>query len=170
MHFLRSLHSFTWKQVSCIGHGFINKKTFRLLFIARTISVSSCPILDNFRRSGLFVDLELLFTSVIFSLWWASVYPSQLFRNLGHRRVKKEKNVTACAVLYFFFICAKPSTDWPIYTTYFFDNQARRQDIAAGGAQKPGGAKNQKGGTHKNTVLDVCSNQGVKREMGRHRF
>jgi len=34
------------------------------------------------------------------------------------------------------------------------------------GGQKPGGAKNQKGGPRfKNTVLDVCSNQGVKREM-----
>jgi len=36
------------------------------------------------------------------------------------------------------------------------------------GSQKPeGGAKNQKGGPHfKNTVLNVCNNQGVKREMG----
>jgi len=39
--------------------------------------------------------------------------------------------------------------------------QARRQDIA------PGGAKNQKGRPHfKNTVLDVGSNQGAKREWG----
>jgi len=46
--------------------------------------------------------------------------------------------------------------------------QARRQDLAAGGGQKPeGGAKNQKGGPHfLNTLLDVCSNQGPKREMG----
>jgi len=36
--------------------------------------------------------------------------------------------------------------------------QARRQDIAAGGPH------------FKNTVLDVCSNQGAKREMGGHRF
>jgi len=42
--------------------------------------------------------------------------------------------------------------------------QARRQDTA-------GGTKNQKGGEHfKNTVLDVCSNQVAKREMGGHRF
>ena len=35
------------------------------------------------------------------------------------------------------------------------------------GGQKPGGAKNQKGAPHfKGTVLDVCSNQGTKREMG----
>jgi len=39
--------------------------------------------------------------------------------------------------------------------------QARRQDLAAGGGQKL------EGGPHfKNTVLDVCSNQGAKREMG----
>jgi len=39
--------------------------------------------------------------------------------------------------------------------------QTRRRDIA------PGGAKNQKGVPHfKNTVLDVCSNQEAKREMG----
>jgi len=44
-------------------------------------------------------------------------------------------------------------------------HQARRQDLAAGGT------KNQKGGPHlKNTVLDVCSNPGAKREMGGHRF
>jgi len=43
--------------------------------------------------------------------------------------------------------------------------QARRQDLAAGGA------KNQKGGAHfKNTALDVSSNQGAKREMGGHGF
>jgi len=43
--------------------------------------------------------------------------------------------------------------------------QARRQDLGAGGG------KNQKGGPHfKNTVLDVCSNRGAKREMGGHRF
>jgi len=46
--------------------------------------------------------------------------------------------------------------DEDIYMT-----QARRQDLAAGGGQKP------EGGLHfKNTVLDVCSNQGAKREMG----
>jgi len=34
-----------------------------------------------------------------------------------------------------------------------------------------GGAKNQKGGPHfLNTVLDVCSNRGTKREMGGNRF
>ena len=39
--------------------------------------------------------------------------------------------------------------------------QARRQDLAAGGA------KNQKGEPiFKNTVLDVCSNRWTKREMG----
>jgi len=33
------------------------------------------------------------------------------------------------------------------------------------------GDKNQKRGPHlKNTVLDVCRNQGAKRELGRHRF
>jgi len=38
--------------------------------------------------------------------------------------------------------------------------QARRQDLAAGGA------KNQKRGPHlKNTIQDACSNQGAKREM-----
>ena len=43
--------------------------------------------------------------------------------------------------------------------------QARRQDLVAGGA------KNQKRGPHfQNTVLDVCSNQRAKREMGGHRF
>ena len=37
-------------------------------------------------------------------------------------------------------------------------NQARRQDLAAGGA------RNQKGGPHfLNTVLDVCSNRLAKR-------
>jgi len=39
--------------------------------------------------------------------------------------------------------------------------EARRQDLAAGGA------KNQKGGPHfKNTILDVCSKRGAIREMG----
>ena len=34
-----------------------------------------------------------------------------------------------------------------------------------------GGAKNQKGGPHfKNAVLDVCSSQRAKREMGGHIF
>jgi len=37
--------------------------------------------------------------------------------------------------------------------------QARRQDIAAGGQKK-------EGPHFKNTVLDICSNQGAKREMG----
>jgi len=37
--------------------------------------------------------------------------------------------------------------------------------------QKPGGGvKNQKGSHFKSTVLDVCSNQGAKREMGRTDF
>ena len=40
--------------------------------------------------------------------------------------------------------------------------QARRQDLAAGG-----GVKTRREGLHfKNTVLDVCSNRGAKREMG----
>ena len=44
-------------------------------------------------------------------------------------------------------------------------NQARRQDLAAGGV------RTQKGGPHFwNTVLDVCSNQWAKRDMGGHRF
>jgi len=45
------------------------------------------------------------------------------------------------------------------------------------GSQQQGGPKTRKrdqkpkGGAHfKNTVLDVCSNRGVKREMGGHRF
>jgi len=43
--------------------------------------------------------------------------------------------------------------------------QARRQYLAAGWVQKP------EGGPHVwNTVLDVWSNQGAKREMGGHRF
>ena len=47
-----------------------------------------------------------------------------------------------------------------------YHTQARRQDLAGGG-QKPGGVKNQKRGAHfKNTVLDVCSHQGAKHEMG----
>ena len=49
--------------------------------------------------------------------------------------------------------------------------QARRQDLAAGGGQKPdGGAKNRRGATFLNTVLDVCSNRGAKREIGGQRF
>jgi len=43
--------------------------------------------------------------------------------------------------------------------------------------EQQGGVKNQKKGPNtrrgphfKNTVLDVCSNQGAKREMGGHRF
>jgi len=46
--------------------------------------------------------------------------------------------------------------DEDIYMT-----QACRQDLAAGGGQKPEGRPH-----FKNTVLDVCSNQGAKREMG----
>jgi len=51
-------------------------------------------------------------------------------------------------------------------------SQARHQDLAARGGQKPeGGVKKQKGGPHfQNTVLDVCSNRWAKREMGGHRF
>jgi len=47
-------------------------------------------------------------------------------------------------------------------------NQARRQDLAAGGGQKPDGeAKNQKGGPHfENTALDVWSNQGPNVKWG----
>jgi len=46
-------------------------------------------------------------------------------------------------------------------------DQARRQNLAAAGGQKPeGGAKNQKGEHFKNTVLDVCSNRWAKGEMG----
>jgi len=50
--------------------------------------------------------------------------------------------------------------------------QAVRQDIAEGEAKnQKEGPKTRRGGEHfKNTLLDVCSNQGVKREMGRHRF
>jgi len=45
--------------------------------------------------------------------------------------------------------------------------QARRQDLAAGGQIQKEGPKTSRGGAHfKNTVLDVCSNQGAKREMG----
>jgi len=40
------------------------------------------------------------------------------------------------------------------------DVQARRQDLAAGGGQKPGGSH------FKNTVMDVCSNRWAKHEMG----
>jgi len=42
-----------------------------------------------------------------------------------------------------------------------WNGQAHRQDLAAGGP------KTRRGGAHlKNTVLDVCSNRGAKREMG----
>jgi len=45
--------------------------------------------------------------------------------------------------------------------------QACRQDIAAGGDKnQKEGPKTRRGGAHfNNTVLDVCSNQGAKREM-----
>ena len=56
-------------------------------------------------------------------------------------------------------------------------DQARSQDVAAGwphtrrSGQKPEwGAKARRGAHLKNTVLDVCSNQGAKREMRGHRF
>jgi len=39
--------------------------------------------------------------------------------------------------------------------------QARSQDLAAGGAKKQ-----KVGPRFQNTALDVCSNQGAKREMG----
>jgi len=45
--------------------------------------------------------------------------------------------------------------------------QARRQDIAAGGAKtRRRGQKTERGLHFKNTVWDVCSNQGANREMG----
>jgi len=44
--------------------------------------------------------------------------------------------------------------------------QARRQNIAAGGSKnQKEGRKTRRGAHFKNTVLDVCSNQGAKREM-----
>jgi len=45
--------------------------------------------------------------------------------------------------------------------------QARRQDLAAGGAKKQTkGSKTRRGPHFKNTVLEACSNRGAKREMG----
>jgi len=50
--------------------------------------------------------------------------------------------------------------------------QALRQDLAAGGGPKTKrrGQKQEPGPHLQNTVLDVCSNKGAKREMGGHRF
>jgi len=49
--------------------------------------------------------------------------------------------------------------------------QARRQGLAAGLPKNRWRGNKTEGGQHfKNTVLDVCSNQGAKREMGGHRF
>jgi len=50
--------------------------------------------------------------------------------------------------------------------------QARRQDLAAGGAKNQmEGQKNKSGASFsKNIVLDVCSNRGAKREIGGQRF
>jgi len=44
--------------------------------------------------------------------------------------------------------------------------QARRQDLAAGGKEPEGGAKNQEGPHLKNTVLDVCSKRGPNVKWG----
>jgi len=45
--------------------------------------------------------------------------------------------------------------------------QARRQELAAGGPKTRRRGQKTEGGPHfKNTVLDVCSNRGAKREMG----
>ena len=45
--------------------------------------------------------------------------------------------------------------------------QARRQDLAVGGPKtKKRGQKPEGGPIFSNTVLDVCSNRGAKREMG----
>jgi len=45
------------------------------------------------------------------------------------------------------------------------------QDLAARGAKKQKEWPKNRGWSHfYNTVLDVCSNQGAKREMGGHRF
>jgi len=47
------------------------------------------------------------------------------------------------------------------HALYYYTNQARRPEFNSRGDQKP------KGGPHfKNTVLDVCSNLGAKRETG----
>jgi len=50
--------------------------------------------------------------------------------------------------------------------TFRSQQQARLQDLAAGGAKKQEGPKTRRGAHFKNTVLNVCSKQGVKREMG----
>ena len=53
----------------------------------------------------------------------------------------------------------------------FSCSQARRQNLAAGGAKTRRRSQNQKGGPHiKNTVLGVCSNREAKPEMGRTDF
>jgi len=45
--------------------------------------------------------------------------------------------------------------------------QARRQDLAAGGGKNQKERPKTRRGAHfKNAVLDACSNQGAKREMG----
>jgi len=46
-------------------------------------------------------------------------------------------------------------------------SQTCRQDLAAGGPKtRRRGQKPEEGPHFKNTVVDVCSNQGAKREMG----
>jgi len=68
-------------------------------------------------------------------------------------------------LLHFTVIVRKNSLRWQQEPVQNRVSQARRKDLAAGGA------KNQKVGPHfQNTVLDVCSNQGSKREMGGHQF
>ena len=45
--------------------------------------------------------------------------------------------------------------------------QARRQDLAIGGAKNQiEGPKSRRGAHFQNTVLDVCSNRGTRHEMG----
>jgi len=54
-----------------------------------------------------------------------------------------------------------------IYTLYWQHNQARRQDLAAGGPKnRRRGQKPEGWPRFQNTVLIVCSNQGAKREIG----
>jgi len=49
--------------------------------------------------------------------------------------------------------------------------QGRRQDLAAaGGKNQKEGPKTRRGSHFWNTVLDICSNQGAKRETGGHRL
>jgi len=49
--------------------------------------------------------------------------------------------------------------------------QGRRQDLVAGGANTRRRGQKTEGGSHFwNTVLDICSNQGAKRETGGHRL